>query len=67
MSAFFEKADMQDEVLRRNKGVDPDLVRRHQELENVLAELGVDTKPRFSLSPPLGPMKTILHNGKKEQ
>ena len=43
-----------DEILRRNPMVDPDLVARHEKLELELHRLGVDTKPKYNIDPPLG-------------
>ena len=42
------------EILRRNPMVDPDLVARHEKLELELHRLGVDTKPKYNIDPPLG-------------
>ena len=42
------------EILRRNSMVDPVLVARHEKLELELRRLGVDTKPKYSIDPPLG-------------
>ena len=42
------------EILRRNPMVDPDLVARHEKLELELHRLGVDTKPKYNITPPLG-------------
>ena len=42
------------EILRRNSMVDPDLVARYEKLELELHRLGVDTKPKYNITPPLG-------------
>ena len=42
------------EILRCNSMVDPVLVARHEKLELELRRLGVDTKPKYSIDPPLG-------------
>jgi hypothetical protein len=50
------------EILRRNPQVSRDLVDGFKKLENELRELGADTKPRFSISPPLGSSRQLLYN-----
>ena len=42
------------EILRKNPKVDPNLVRRHRQLDEELQRLGVDTRPKYRLVPPLG-------------
>ena len=42
------------EILRRNPMVDPILVERYEKLELELHRLGVDTKPKYNITPPLG-------------
>ena len=50
------------EVLKRNPRIDKSVVQKYQELEKKLEKLGVDTKPHYTLSPPLGDSRTRLHN-----
>ncbi len=42
------------EMLKRNPRIDKSVVQRYQELEKKLEKLGVDTRPHYTLSPPLG-------------
>ena len=51
-----------DEILRRNPMVDPDLVARYEKLELELHRLGVDTKPKYNITPPLGGPRLNLFN-----
>ena len=37
-------------------------VAAHERLEQQLKKLGVDTRPRFGLEPPLGSIRTRLHS-----
>lgn len=50
------------EILRRNPMVDPVLVERYEKLELELHRLGVDTKPKYNLDPPLGGARLHLFN-----
>ena len=50
------------EILRRNPMVDPDLVERYEKLELELRRLGVDTKPKYTITPPLGGARLHLFN-----
>ena len=50
------------EVLKRNPRIDKSVVQKYQELEKKLEKLGVDTKPHYTLSPPLGDSRTRFHN-----
>ena len=50
------------EVLKRNPRIDKSVVQKYQELEKKLEKLGVDTKPHYTLSPPLGDSRIRLHN-----
>lgn len=43
-----------DEVLKNNPKVSKSVVAQWGELEKKLEELGVDTKPHYTLSPPFG-------------
>ena len=42
------------EILRCNPMVDRVLVERYEKLELELHRLGVDTKPKYNIDPPLG-------------
>ena len=42
--------------------VDPDLVERYEKLELELHRLGVDTKPKYTIAPPLGGARLHLFN-----
>ncbi len=46
------------EMLKRNPRIDKGVVQKYQELEKKLEKLGVDTKPHYTLSPPLGDSPT---------
>ncbi len=50
------------EILRRNPMVDPVLVAQHEKLELELRRLGVDTKPKYNIDPPLGGGRLHLFN-----
>ena len=50
------------EILRRNPMVDPVLVKRYEKLELELHRLGVDTKPKYNIAPPLGGARLHLFN-----
>ena len=50
------------DALRHNPRIDKNVVRKHQALEKKLQKLGVDTQPRYSLSPPLGTSSSRLHH-----
>ena len=52
----------EQEILQQNPGINKDLVNRYKKLESELHELGVDTEPRFTISPPLGNGHLILSN-----
>lgn len=52
------------QLLERNKSVDKKIVDRHQNLEQELRRLGVETKPRFTIAPPLGGSRLMLFNGR---
>lgn len=43
-----------DEILGKNPKVSKRVVAQYRELEKHLKKLGVDTKPHYTLSPPLG-------------
>lgn len=42
------------QLLRKNPNVSKSVVVQYSRLEKQLKNLGVDTKPRYTLSPPLG-------------
>ena len=44
----------ENEVLKNNPKVSKSVVAQWNELEKKLEELGVDTKPHYTLSPPFG-------------
>lgn len=50
------------EILRRNPMVNSDLVERYEKLELELRRLGVDTKPKYNIDPPLGGDRLHLFN-----
>ena len=41
-----------EEILRRNPQISKSVITQYAELEKKLKNLGVDTKPRYTLSPP---------------
>lgn len=47
-------AKLQAEILARNPRVSASIVAKNEELERQLRTLGVDTRPHYRLSPPLG-------------
>ena len=51
-----------DEVLRRNPGIDVDLVASHERLERELTKLGVPIKPSYNIEPPFGRHRVQIHN-----
>ena len=50
------------EVLKRNKRINTDTVAAHEKLEKELEKLGIEIKPSFNLEPPLGRIRTGIHN-----
>ena len=50
------------ELLNSSLKVDKSVVVRYSELEKKLHKLGVDTKPHYTLSPPLGGAIVNLRN-----
>jgi hypothetical protein len=52
----------EQEILQRNPKVNKDLVDGFKKLEIELNELGVNTKPQFTISPPLGNGHLLLSN-----
>ena len=51
-----------EEVVERNAKVNEATIAAHERLEQELKKLGVDTKPRFEIEPPLGSSRTRLHS-----
>ncbi len=49
-----------ESILQTNKKIDKELLRKFEELESKLAKVGVDIKPSFRLTPPLGETYTHL-------
>jgi hypothetical protein len=54
-----------DVVLCRNPNVSRSVVQRFQKLENELRKLGVEIRPSYTLSPPLGGVTGQLYNQSK--
>jgi len=50
------------DVADKNVLVDKELVRKHEELEKELKNLGVDTKPKFRISHPLTSKHHLFYN-----
>lgn len=50
------------EVVKNNPMVDPDLVAQYEKLDAELRQLGVDTRPKFNITPPLGGDRLRLFN-----
>lgn len=46
--------ELREQVFRKNPGINPRLVERHEQLEKELAKIGVVIKPEYNLEPPLG-------------
>ena len=49
-----EKSQSADSILKANPGVSRSVVSQYQELKKQLEGLGVNTKPSYTLTPPLG-------------
>ena len=47
-------AETANETLENNSNVSKSVVAQYRELERDLKRLGVDTRPRYTLSPPFG-------------
>ena len=54
--------ERREEILERNPKVSRLVVEQYRELEKKLEELGVDTKPHYTLSPPFGGAVSNLSN-----
>lgn len=52
----------QENILLKNKGINQNLVKKQDALEKELNKLGVDTTPKFRLSPPLDSKQLSLYN-----
>ena len=59
---MLSKQHRNPKVLLKNKGVDKKLVKQYDALEKELQKLGVETKPKFRLTPPLSSNHVILYN-----
>ena len=56
------RSPLREEVVERNAKVNEATIAAHERLEQELKKLGVDTKPRFEIEPPLGSIRTRLHS-----
>lgn len=54
--------ETRDELLKNNPKISKSAVEQYHKLEEQLKKLGVDTKPRYTLSPPLGGIVSNLRN-----
>lgn len=52
-----------EEVMATNPKIDAKVVAAYRKLERELKDLGVEVKPRYTLSHPLGEARTGYHNG----
>ena len=50
------------EILKNNPKIDLTLVEQYEKLDLELRKLGVDTKPKFNIEPPLGRGRLLLFN-----
>lgn len=62
MATRVRRPPPREEVVERNARVNEATVAAHERLEQELKKLGVDTKPRFEIEPPLGSSRTRLHS-----
>ena len=62
METQLSPGDDQSTLFASNHLIDKALVEHFRSLEKELARLGVDTKSRYSLTPPLGGAKLLLFN-----
>ena len=46
--------ELREQVFRKNPGIDPRLVEKHERLVRDLAKIGVETRPEYDIEPPLG-------------
>ncbi len=51
-----------NKIKENNPKIDKSLIEKYESLENKLKNLGVDTKPKFSIEPPLGGNRLHLYN-----
>ena len=58
ISKPMKKAD----ILKINPKIDPVLVEQYEKLDSELRRLGIDTKPKFNIEPPLGGDRLRLFN-----
>lgn len=64
MSDLHEKVKLhQKDFFDRNKKIDQKTVNAHKKLELELMNLGVETKSKFNIEPPLGGERTRLYSG----
>lgn len=56
-----------EEILGHNPAVSKSIVSKYHELEKELHKLGVDTKSRYTLSPPLGGAVSYLSHKQHEK
>jgi hypothetical protein len=54
MAPYLISQAAENHLLETNPKVDRELIKRFAELEKQLRRLGVDTKPKYTLRPPLG-------------
>lgn len=57
-----DKTEFVKGILRSNPAVSREVVAQSERLEEELRKLGVDLRPRYSLSPPLGDGVRQIHN-----
>ena len=55
----------QRKILEKNIRINRAVVDKHGKLEKQLGKLGVDTKPKFKIEPPLGGSKLYRYNDDK--
>jgi hypothetical protein len=53
------------QVLSQSPHVSRAVIEQHQRLEERLVKLGVDVRPRYSLSPPLGGAVLSIYSGQR--
>lgn len=56
------KKMLKKDILKKNKGIDENLVKKQEVLEKELKKLGIDTSPKFRLSLPLSSKNFLLYN-----
>ena len=55
----------EEEVLARNDRIDREVVMAYRKLEGELKRIGIQSKPRYNLGPPLGRNPTAWDNRAK--